>query len=789
MAMDTWSVRFEVEPSTEGRREALTTLGNGYLATRGAGPEHTADGQHYPGTYLAGCYNRLDDLVDGHTVENESAVNIPNWLPLTFRAHDGAWWGGPGVTILSDRYELDLRRGVLHREVRVRDRAARTTVIRQDRLVHLRRAHVCALRTILTAEDWSGQLSVRAGIDPDVANSGVDRYKGLSERHLVVRNASAVGPGIAACDVVTSQSGVRIAVATRTRADGAGYRSLAGAGHELSLTVHRGQSVTVEKLASIHTSRDPAMSDPLGQALEELDRLPGYEALLAEHEAAWSQLWHRFAVHASGRLDRTLAALRLNLFHVLQTITLHTQDGDAGVPARGMHGEAYRGHVLWDELFVLPLFNLHAPALSRGVLHYRFVRLDAARAAASRVGARGAMFPWQSGSDGREEGQRLHLNPVSGRWVPDDTFRQRHVGLAIAYNVWLYWQATADGQFLERYGAELILEVAKFFASITEFDRHRDRYVIRGVMGPDEFHTGYPGTEPDGIDNNAYTNVMTVWLLHRAADTLAALTPRRRAELRQALGIDEDEERRWEMITRRMYVPFHGDGILSQFEGYADLEELDWDRYRSRYGDIRRLDRILAAEGDDPNRYRVSKQADALMLFYLLSADELGGLLEPLGYTLPADAIPRTIDYYLARTSHGSTLSAVVHSWVLARSRRAMALDFLCETIESDIADIHAGTTAEGIHLGAMAGSLDLLQRCFTGLEVREDTLWLNPFWPDHLGSLAFTVHFRQHEVRLRLHGTSVHVTVAASDAGPMRLRCWRHDMILYPGDAADLSS
>src|SRR5690606_40765563 len=108
--------------------------------------------------------------------------------------------------------------------------------------------------------------------------------------------------------------------------------------------------------------------------------------------------------------------------------------------------------------------------------------------------------------------------------------------------------------------------------------------------------------------------------------------------------------------------------------------------------------------------YQASKQADVLMLFYLLSADELRQLLGRLGYALPAEAIPRTIEYYLARTSHGSTLSALVHAWVLARANRAQALEHFERAVVSDLADIQGGTTAEGIHLGAMAGSVALLQ-------------------------------------------------------------------------------
>ncbi len=118
-----------------------------------------------------------------------------------------------------------------------------------------------------------------------------------------------------------------------------------------------------------------------------------------------------------------------------------------------------------------------------------------------------------------------------------------------------------------------------------------------------------------------------------------------------------------------MRVCFH-DGVISQFEGYELLEELDWEAYRRKYGDIQRLDRILEAEGDSPNRYKLTKQADVVMLFYLLSADELAGLLERLGYDYDDQLIPRNIEYYEPRTSHGSTLSRVVHSWMHARGDR-----------------------------------------------------------------------------------------------------------------------
>ena len=161
-----------------------------------------------------------------------------------------------------------------------------------------------------------------------------------------------------------------------------------------------------------------------------------------------------------------------------------------------------------------------------------------------------------------------------------------------------------------------------------------------------------------------------------------------------------------------MRVCFHDDGIISQFEGYERLAELDWLDYQERYGDIQSLDRILEAEGDSTNRYKVSKQADVLMIFYLLSSAEVQDIFDRLDYPFdPPTDFRRNIEYYLARTSHGSTLSRIVHSWVLARLDRRRSWELFLQALNSDIADIQGGTTHEGIHLGSMAGTLDLVQR------------------------------------------------------------------------------
>ncbi|MEJ2637893.1 MAG: glycoside hydrolase family 65 protein, partial [Calditrichia bacterium] len=438
--------------------------------------------------------------------------------------------------------------------------------------------------------------------------------------------------------------------------------------------------------------------------------------------------------------------LRLHIFHLIQTTSMNTIDLDVGVPSRGLHGEAYRGHIFWDELFIFPFLNLRMPELTRTLLMYRYRRLGEARHAAREAGFKGAMFPWQSGSNGREENQILHLNPKSGKWDPDNTYLQRHVNAAIAYNVWQYYQAADDMEFLSFYGAEMILCIAHFWSSIAVYNPDRDRYEIRGVVGPDEYHTQYPDSDRPGLNNNAYTNVMAVWVLRCALEVLELLAEDRQEELLDDLGIDEEELMRWDKISRRMFVPFHAEGIISQFEGYENLEEFEWKKYRKKYGDIQRLDRVLKAEDDTPNRYKASKQADVLMLFYLFSSEELVELMERLGYEFDPGTIPQNIAYYEKRTSHGSTLSRLVFSWVEARSNRERSWKSFEKALMSDFTDIQGGTTPEGIHLGAMAGTVDIVQRCYTGLVIRNNILWINPMLPKELTCI-------EREVKLGIKG------------------------------------
>lgn len=788
---DRWTLAYEgYRPEDEGLREALCAVGNGYFVTRAASVQNVADRVHYPGTYLAGGFNRLVSNVGGRTIESEDLVNLPNWLPLTFRIDDGPEFDVDSADLLQYRQELDLRQGVLRRSLVFRDDAGRETELTERRFVSMADRNLAALEVTLTARNWSGRVTFVSALDGSVVNAGVPRYRDLASDHLEPIYTSRPDPDTVCLVVETSQSRIRIAEAARTQLKVAGDLAPVSAeliertgyvGQVLPVVAQCGLPLTVEKTVVLCTSRENGISEPAYAALVRLKDAGDFGALLEDHAEAWDAIWRRCTIDV-GNDDHVGMLLHLHAFHVLQTVSLHTVDLDAGLPARGLHGEAYRGHIFWDELYVFPFLSGVFPEITRELLLYRYRRLPAAVRAARAEGFLGAMFPWQSGSDGREEAQVVHLNPKSGRWLPDNSRIQRHVNVAIAYNIWRYYEITGDVAFLHSHGAEMLLQIARFLTSLTSFDETYGRFVIRGVMGPDEYHDGYPWSDRPGIDNNAYTNVMTSWVLQRALDVLDRLPVLRRDELIRMLRIDEAELELWHDISRRLFVPFLPEGIISQFEGYERLEEFDWNAYRAKYGDIARLDRILEAESDTPNRYQLSKQADVLMLLYLFSVDEVQRLLAALGYEVEEAALLRTIDFYAARTSHGSTLSRVVHAWLLARSDPGLSWSLFLEALESDLHDIQGGTTREGVHLGVMAGTVDLVRRGFAGVEPVEESVLVDPRVPPQLATMRYSLLVRECWLDIGFANGQLILSNRSDNEADVKIKMRGREAVLGPG-------
>jgi trehalose/maltose hydrolase-like predicted phosphorylase len=515
-------------------------------------------------------------------------------------------------------------------------------------------------------------------------------------------------------------------VALRARVKGrrptpAGTRALSGPGAALALS-DRWTDGTLERIGAY--GADPKAANA---ALAEATAA-GFETLLSEHRAAWARRWNETDVVIEGDPDLQLA-VRFALFHLMASVA---DMGEAGVGARGLSGPGYRGHVFWDsDVFILPFLAATHPAAARSMLEYRIRRLPAAREAARRLGRKGARFPWESAADGFDVTPPLaHLSTGEIVRIRNGELEE-HIVADVAWAVACYLDWTADEEFANGAGGELLVETARYWASRVRFDR-ANRAHIYGVIGPDEYH------EP--VDDNAYTNVMARWNLRRGA----------------AFAGDRQEATEWSRIADALVDGYDSmSGIYEQFAGFSKLEPI-------LIADIAPR-RPIAADlllGSERTRgAQVVKQADVLMLHHLVPGEVAPG------------SLLANLDYYEPRTSHGSSLSPAVHAALLARAGRFReALESLDVAARLDLDDL-TGTTSGGLHVATMGGLWQAIVYGFAGVRPNGDRLAVDPRLPHEWGALELQLRFRGAPLRLRIDREGVEL-----DAGPeLHLRRRKH--------------
>ena len=442
----------------------------------------------------------------------------------------------------------------------------------------------------------------------------------------------------------------------------------------------------------------------------------GFDGLLCEHRRRWASRWADSDVMIDGdpELQR---AVRFALFHLMASVG---DEGEAAVGARGLSGSAYRGHVFWDsDVYVLPFLAATHPPAARAMLEYRIRRLPAAIRTAHAQGRAGSRFPWESAWSGRDVTPARARAP-HGETVPILTGEfEEHIVADVAWAAACYIDWTGDRAFALGPGCELLVQTARWWASRIEQDE-RGRGHIRGVIGPDEYHAP--------VDDNAFTNVMARWNLRRAADVSG-----------EAVG--EDERRRWRALAEAVVDGYDPQTrVYEQFAGFHALEPL-------LIADVA-PQRPVAAEvllGRERTRSaQVIKQADILMLHYLVPEEAAPGSLEP------------NLEFYEPRTAHGSTLSPGVHAALLARAGRLQdALEMLRLTSHIDLDDI-GHMTAGGLHLAAMGSVWRALAFGFAGLRPVGDALAIDPVIAPGWKTFELRVRYRGSRVLVRIHPGAV---------------------------------
>jgi kojibiose phosphorylase len=423
-------------------------------------------------------------------------------------------------------------------------------------------------------------------------------------------------------------------------------------------------------------------------------------------------------------------------------------DDQVSIGAKTLSGFGYRGHAFWDtETFMLPLFIHTMPEVARNLLDYRWHRLAAARRKAAAQGFEGAQFPWESADTGDE------VTPTFMPAFDDPTTLVRlwtgdieiHLSADISYAALQYLHVTGDEEWFAARGAEIVLDVATFYASRAEEDEDGS-FHYRDVIGPDEYH--------EHVDDNAFTNAMARWSITRALVTLERLErerPQRASELRAALDLSDARLARWRTVADGIVVPMLRDGLVPQFDGYLDLVDIDLADYEPR---TTSMQQILGIEG--ANDHQVLKQPDVLMLMLLLE-DEYTDEQRQVNYA-----------YYTPRTDHtyGSSLGPAMQAIIAARAGLAAdAMEHFRRAAFSDLADVR-GNADGGIHAASCGGVWQAVVLGFGGLKIADDGTWTtHPALPHRWSRLAFTVTVRGERQRIEIHNEEAAVAGGAIKA------------------------
>jgi kojibiose phosphorylase len=703
--------------------ETIYTIGNGLVGVRGTFEEG------YPGddstTLAAGVFNhKAGQLVP-------ELVSMPNWLSLKIRV-DGDICRLDEGRILGYERVLDMHTATLRRGVLWLSPNRVIVRLAFERFTSLANQHVLALRVLVQVlSEGTHTVDIINALDGSILNpEGIDHWRDLN---------GTVAADTLSISGVTEQSGYGVALASKLLVDKAGGTWAASSAprvpaHTYTLNVEQNEKIIVTKIVALHTTRNS--ENPVLKASETLrDAVAsGYDALKTAHDAAWAAYWDAFDVIIEGD-EVAQRAVRFCTYHFL--IATPTQDDRVSIAAKTLSGFGYKGHVFWDtELFLLPPMTLSQPELTKRLLMYRYHNLPGARNKAKANGYEGAMYPWESTDTGEETTpQWTNPHPVTGEririWTGDN---EQHISTDIAYAILLYWRWTGDDEWFAEYGAEMVLDTAKFWGSRAEYNAEKGRYELKMQIGPDEYH--------ENVDNSVFTNRMTVWHLQQAQQVYAWLQHHRPADaqrLTQSLDLTPERRAKWQDIAAKMWIPMsdEGGGVFEQFETFFQrLQPINLEDYTPR---TTNMDWIMGHE--KTQRSRVIKQADVVMLMALLG-DELGdnAFLE------------RNWQLYSNIVDHGSSLSPSMHAWVAARlGHIAEAYELFIYAATIDLDD-HKGNVRDGIHAACCGGVWQAVVFGFCGLELTENGFTTDAKLPSHWQRVAFKVqhHGKTHAIEIK---------------------------------------
>lgn len=743
----------EYDPAREAEVEACFAVSNGFLGVRASRAvsrgamwvtyQHYFTWASWPRTYVAGLFDTPNTLPPV-----PSLVPAPDWMRLR------VWIDGQDLLLRSGEVQkhsriLDMRRGILLTEWEHRHPSGRLVRVKTLRLVSFA-SRALAVQLLQLGVDGN-PVSVRLEAFLESTGSALETLE--LERDAALWK--------------TAESGKTLAIATRARLQLDGRDVIEDRSPlkwAWSWSNQSAQPAQFVRLAAF-AKGGIDQSKTKQQAAQEMAQAEaiGWPAILAAHERSWGERWRLSDIEIAGdqKLQR---ALRFAIYHLNGAV--NPDDERVSIGARALTGDSYLGHVFWDtEIYLLPFYVFTWPEAARALLMYRFHTLAGARAKATRLGYRGALYAWESADSGEETTPEKVIDP-HGRAIPVLCgLEEHHISADIAYAVWQYWQGTQDDTFFLSAGAEILLETARFWASRATLEKD-GHYHIRRVIGPDEYH--------ETIDDNAYTNTMAAWNIERGLDAIKALDehwPAHSDRFRRRLALDDAELADWKETADRLVRGYNpSTGMIEQFAGYFNLEDIHLGGYSGRTVP---MDVILGRERTQASQ--VIKQADVVALLALL----------PDLYDNSTQR--RNFTYYETRCGHGSTLSTAMHALVAARLGDApMAEHYLRATAEIDLGSLTI-SSAGGVHIAALGGLWLAVVFGFAGFRPMTDELVFNPSIPEDWQTLAFRIQWRGRITHVQIDPVRKSFVATLEKGDAIFMQVTNAKTILMPGTSCDI--
>ncbi len=745
-------VETNFDPNALGKVEANFCLGNGYLGLRSATEE-----QYLGETRDLLVAGTFDQFSPEEVTELPNAADVTN-IELTL---NGVRFDLTQGTIHSYARTLNLKTGLLKREVEWSSPKGERYQLSFERIVSLKRLHTIAARiTVTPCQDAT--VTLQSGIDGRVSCDGSQHFTEGQTRFYDKKYLQFIPR--------TIQSNITFVVDATHRfyLDGTEETPKSDINilrrrmySKFTFDVKAGQTLVMEKLSNVYTTRDKEAIDlTVAQvqeyALEQLkaDEAAGFDALAAESAACWAEkVWDRVPITIDGPAFDQLV-IRFAQYHMQLMTPAH--DNRMNIGAKGFSGEGYKGHTFWDtEIFLLPYFTFTMPEVARSLEEYRYLSLPGAHAKAKHNGYQGAQFPWESAwlDDGEVTPEYMGTDIVTGQLIKVwSGFIEIHITSDVAFGVWQYYECTGDQDYMDKYGYELILDCAKFWSSRLEPGEDGMLH-INDVVGPDEYK--------EHVNDNAFTNYMAWWNMGKAmeyTDLLKAEKPELYAALDAKLGLAECYAKWTEQREKIFLTQPTENGVLPQDTTYLTLKDIDLSKYKKQahVGGI-----FKDYNQDQITKIQVSKQADVMVLFYLL--EEL----------FPHEVKLASWDYYEPRCLHDSSLSLSTHS-VLACDigNPALGYQMFEKACMIDLDNANPHSSDAGIHAASYGGLWQCVVYGFGGLRMLGGKLRISPNLPEAWNKLDYTILWRGQKLAVTVTPDAVSI-VNEDKTAPVSLEIW----------------